>query len=189
MKKRILVGLMAMMMLVSSMVPTVAAASQVAVEEPEKQLYSTTVDLADLMATGSSSYKTVNLGLVLDAGASGWSNPVYAKFSTLPTNAVVESVEIKPGTVTINSGNPNFLGVVNVTRLRITAPSGQLKELTFNKSGMETMSFYGEQARGNWMLMMYGQNLTYPTGDMFDSLRMGSVQYKSAKVTIYYTLE
>ena len=44
MKKRILVGLMAMMMLASSMVSTVAAASQV--EEPEKQLYSTTVDLA-----------------------------------------------------------------------------------------------------------------------------------------------
>lgn len=188
MRKRIFVGLMAMMMLVSLMAPAAFAASPEDSGNQEKQLYSVTVDLADLMATGGSSYKTVNLGLVLNAGASGWSTPVYAKFSTLPTNAVVESIEIKPGTATVNAGNKNFLGVVNVTRLRVISPDGQLKELTFNKSGMETTSFYGKQARGNWTLTMYGQNLTYPTGDMFDSLRMGSVQYKSAKITIYYTL-
>ena len=186
MKRRIFTGLVAMVMLVSVMVPSVSAASS---DVADKQVYSMTVDLADVMATGGSSYKNVNLSLVLDAGDSGWSAPVTARFTTLPSNAVVESVEIDPGRVTINGGDSSFLGAILVTRLNVIAPDGSNKELTLDNDGMETLSFYGVMARGNWTLSIYGQNLTYPTGDFLDPLRMGTVEYKSAKITIYYTLE
>lgn len=189
MKKRIFVGFMAVMMLVSLMAPAAFAASPEVVEEPGKTVYSMTVNLEDVLSTGGSAYKNVNLGLVLDPATSGWSPDAVAKFTTLPANAKVESVKINPGTVTINSGNKNFLGAVLVTRLRITAPNGKEVELTFDKSSMETLAFYNVGARGNWTLNMYGQNITRPTGDMLDPLRIGSVQYKSAKITIYYTLE
>lgn len=189
MKKRIFVGFMAVMMLVSLMAPAAFAASTEVVEEPGKTVYSMTVNLEDVLSTGGSAYKNVNLGLVLDPATSGWSPDAVAKFTTLPANAKVENIEINPGTVTINAGNSNFLGAVVVTRLHITSPQGKLIEMTFDKKSMKTMAFYGESAKGNWTLSMYGQNLTRPTGDMLDPLRLGSVQYKSAKITIYYTLE
>ena len=173
-------------MMVTVMVPSVSAVSS---DAADKQVYSMTVDLADVMATGGSSYKNVDLSLILNAGASGWSAPATARFSTLPTNAVVESVEVDPGRVTINGGDSSFLGAILVSRLDITAPNGKSIELTFDNDGMETSSFYGITARGNWTLSIYGQNLTYPTGDLLDPLRMGTVEYKSAKITIYYTLE
>ena len=71
MKRRIVVSLMAMMMLVSLMAPAAFAVSPEDTEGQEKQLYSVTVDLADLMATGGSKYKSVDLSLILPARSSG----------------------------------------------------------------------------------------------------------------------
>lgn len=68
-----------MTMLVSSLLPTAVAASQEAVEE-QKQLYSTTVDLADLMATGGFKYKSVDLSRILGGYSSDWSSGCGCKF-------------------------------------------------------------------------------------------------------------
>ena len=119
MKRRIVVSLMAMMMLVSLMAPAAFAVSPEDTEGQEKQLYSVTVDLADLMATGGSKYKSVDLSLILPARSSGWSSDVVANFSTIPDNATVENVEIQPGRV---SGNGSLGGAIVVTKLAITSP-------------------------------------------------------------------
>lgn len=177
MNKRILVGLMAMMMLVSSVVPTAAAASQGAADEPEKQLYSTTVDLADLMATGGSKYKSVDLSLILGGYSSGWSTGVTANFSTIPSNATVEKVEVTPGRV---SGGGGLGGAIVVTKLAITSPDKTRIERTFDTSGMETMAFFGEPGRGAWTLQIYGSNV---------GQALSTIKYSSSKITIWYTVE
>ena len=72
------------MMMVSMLATTAFAAGPVA-DEPE--VYSVTVSAADLLALGESSMsKTVAPSLGLDGG-SGWSLPVTARFSTIPTGA------------------------------------------------------------------------------------------------------
>lgn len=177
MKKRIVVSLMAMMMLVSLMAPAAVAVSPEDTEGQEKQLYSVTVDLADLMATGGSKYKSVDLSLILPARSSGWSSDVVANFSTIPDNATVENVEIQPGRV---SGNGSLGGAIVVTKLAITSPEGKRVETTFDKNGMETMAFFGRPGSGAWTLKIYGSNVG--TG-------LGTIKYSSTKVTIWYSLE
>lgn len=177
MKRRIVVSLMAMMMLVSLMAPAAFAVSPEDTEGQEKQLYSVTVDLADLMATGGSKYKSVDLSLILPARSSGWSSDVVANFSTIPDNATVENVEIQPGRV---SGNGSLGGAIVVTKLAITSPEGKRVETTFDKNGMETMAFFGRPGSGAWTLKIYGSNVG--TG-------LGTIKYSSTKVTIWYSLE
>ena len=68
MKKRLLAGLLAAMMMVSMLATTAFAAGPVADEEPE--VYSVTVSAADLLAFGESSMsKTVAPSLGLNSGS------------------------------------------------------------------------------------------------------------------------
>lgn len=136
------------------------------------------------LAAGASYSKTVNLGLALDAGASGWFEPVSTNFFA-STSDVVDTIKIDPGTATINNGNKNFLGVALPSILRITAPDGTYADIAWNSRGMTTSAFRDTPARGTWTLQLYGTNLTKPTGDyMSDLLRFGSVSYKNLKMTI-----
>ena len=173
MKRRIFTMMMAVMMLVSMMATSAMAAT---VETGEKELHSVTVD-AELLATGGSAYKNVDLSLALAGYASGWSTDFAVNFSTIPSNAKVESVEINPGKV--SAGGPVTSAIV-VTKLAVTPPSGREVELTFNKNGMETMAFYDQTARGQWILRIYGTNV---------GQSLGSIKYASTKVTIWYTLD
>ena len=128
--------------------------------------------------------KTVNLGLFLDAGASGWFDPVSTTFSA-PTGATVDTITIDPGTATYNSNNKNFLGTVRASTLRIIAPDGTTKDISWNDKGMTITEYEGVDARGTWTLRLYGTNYTSATGDyMSDLLRAGSVSYKNLKMTI-----
>lgn len=66
---------------------------------------------------------------------------VAANFSTISASAVVENVEIAPGRV---SGGISLGGAIVVTKLAITSPQKKRVEMTFDKSGMETMAFFGQ---------------------------------------------
>lgn len=173
MKKRIFAGMLSSLIMVSMMVMPVAAT---ATEVNEKQLYSVTVD-AGMLANGGSAYKNVNLSLALGGYANGWSTGVAANFSTLPSNARVENIVIEPGSV--SAGGPITSAIV-ATKFAVTSPSGKQVQMTFNKTSMETMAFFNESGKGNWTLSMYGTNV---------GQSMGSIQYKSTRITIWYTHE
>lgn len=175
MKKRLMSLSLAVLMVFAMMTTSAFAASE-----------STAVaEINSAAVTAGASYtKTVNLGLALDAGASGWFEPVSTSILA-STNEVVDTVTINPGTVTINAGNKNLLGAVLPSILRITAPNGTYADIAWNSKGMTTSAFRGFPARGTWTLQLYGTNLTKPTGDyMSDLLRFGSVSYKNLKITV-----
>lgn len=175
MKKRFISLSLAVVMVFAMMTSTAFAAND-----------STTVAEIDSAAVtlGTSYSKTVNLGLALDAGTSGWFDPVSTYFSA-STTAIVDTITITPGTATINAGNKNLLGAVLPSILRITAPDGTYVDIAWNSKGMTTDAFQGTPARGTWTLQLYGTNLTKATGDyMSDLLRFGSVSYKNLKMTI-----
>ena len=175
MKKRLMSLSLAVLMVFAMMTTSAFAASD-----------STAVtEISSAAVTAGMSYtKTVNLGLALDAGASDWFEPVSTYFSA-STTAIVDTITIAPGTVTINAGNKNLLGTVLPSILRITAPDGTYADIAWNSRGMTTSAFQGVPARGTWTLRLYGTNLTKPTGDyMSDLLRFGSVSYKNLKMTI-----
>lgn len=175
MKKRFISLSLAVMMVFAMMTSTAFAANgSTAVAE---------IDSA-AVTLGTSYSKTINLGLALDAGTSGWFDPASAYFSA-STTAIVDTITITPGTPTINAGNKNLLGAVVPSILRITAPDGTVKDFAWDSKGMTITAFDGFAARGTWTLQLYGTNLTKATGDyMSDLLRFGSVSYKSLKMTI-----
>ena len=163
MKKRFMSLTLATLMVFSMLITTAFAASGTSTQSPSS-----------------------NLGLALDPGASGWSQVVNVRFSTVPSDAVVDTITIVPGTPTINSGNKNFLGAVLPSLLKITAPDGTTATISWSNK-MTTTAFKGVDARGTWTLQMYGTNLTKPTGDyMIVLLRFGNVIYKSLDMTISY---
>lgn len=175
MKKRLMSLSLAVLMVFAMMTTSALAASDSAA----------VAEINSAAVTAGASYsKTVTLGLALDAGASGWFEPVSTYFSASTTD-VVDTITISPGTATVNNGNKNFLGVALPTILRITSPDGTTADIAWNSRGMTTSAFRGVPARGTWTLQLYGTNLTKPTGDyMSDLLRFGSVSYKNLKMTI-----
>lgn len=176
MKKRFVAGMLAMVMALSLMATTAFAVESETTEIEGKKLYSVTVD-AELLATGGSASKSIDASLVLGGMQNGWSSGDLANFSTLPTNARVESVEVYPGRV-VASG-PVTSAVV-VTKCALTSPAGKRVEMSFNKNSMEFMTFYNSVARGNWRLQLYGTNVGQSTG---------GITYASTTIKIWYTLE
>ena len=173
MKKRFLAGLLAAMMMVSMLATTAFAAGPVA-DEPE--VYSVTVSAADLLALGESSMsKTVAPSLGLDGG-SGWSLPVTARFSTIPTGAKVVNIKASLGKPT--SSGP-ITAVISVDRFRITAPNGSSVELARSTMASETTALNGIFAKGNWQLSIYGLHV----GSGYSAIK-----FPNAYITIYYTV-
>lgn len=188
MKKRFTSMLLAVIMVFSLASTTVLAAG---VDNAQPEVHTLTFSGEQLLAYASDPSMTKlpsqNLGLALDAGASGWSVPVNVPFTTLPYNAKVQSIKIVPGKATINSGHKQMLGAVVISKVKITAPNQRSNEITWGNT-MTTNLFNGFNAKGTWQLQCFGKNLTNPTGDyMQDLLRFGSTIYKSLKVTITYT--
>lgn len=175
MKKRFMSLALATLMVFAMMTSTAFAASD----------SDTAPEISSIAATLGTSYsKTVNIGLALDPGDSGWSQ-IESTYFSATTSAVVDTITIAPGTATINSGNKNLLGAVLPSLLKITAPDGTTVDIPWNSKGMTTTAFKGVDARGTWSLRLYGTNLTKPTGDyMSDLLRFGSISYKNLKMTI-----
>ena len=174
MKKRLLAGLLAAMMMVSMLATTAFAAGPVADEEPE--VYSVTVSAADLLAFGESSMsKTVAPSLGLDGG-SRWSLPVIARFSTIPDGAKVVNVKASLGKPT--SSGP-ITAVISVDRFRVTAPNGKYVDLTRSSIASESTELNGLFAKGNWQLSIYGQHV----GSGYSAIK-----FPYASITIYYTV-
>lgn len=174
MKKRLLAGLLAAMMMVSMMATTAFAAGPVADEEPE--VYSVTVSAADLLVLGqreASQKVAPSLGL---SGGSGWSLPVTARFSTIPADATVVKVKASLGSPT--SSGP-ITAVISVDRFRITAPDGTYVDLARSTMASETTAFNGILAKGNWQLSIYGQHV----GSGYSAIK-----FPNATITIYYTV-
>lgn len=174
MKKRLFAALLAAMMLASMMATTAFAVQPDDAEE--KQVYSVTLD-ADLLATGGSRSVIVStVTLSLPGYSNGWSTGTSLSFSTLPSNAVVESVEVTPGKLSAGSSTTS---PIVTTKYAITSPSGKRIERTY-KDTSEIMAFFGEAARGTWIFQIYGTNV----GPSY-----GAVNCTSSKITIWYTLE
>lgn len=173
MKKRLLAGLLATMMMVSMLATTAFAAGPVA-EEPE--VYSVTVSAADLLAYGEQSMsKTVSPSLGL-SGGSGWSLPVTARFSTIPDGATVVKVKASLGNPT--SSGP-ITAVISVDRFRITAPDGKYVDLARSTMASESTALNGIKAKGSWQLSIYGLHV----GSGYSAIK-----FPNATITIYYTV-
>lgn len=174
MKKRLFAALLAAMMLASMMATTAFAVEPD--DDEEKQVYSVTLD-ADLLATGGSRSVIIStVTLSLPGYSNGWSTGANASFSTLPSNAVVESVEVAPGKLSAGSSTTS---PIVTTKYAITSPSGKRIERTY-KDTSEIMAFFGEAAKGTWIFQIYGTNV----GPSY-----GTVKCTSSKITIWYTLE
>lgn len=171
MKKRVMAGLLAAIMMVSVMSATAFAAEVEVPEEPE--LHCVTIDVADLLTTGTNMAKTVTPSLGLGGYLSGWSMGVRANFS-LPSNATVVSVKVTPGNAV--AGGP-VTSVIYVSKFKVTAPDGTFAEVGYKNSGAETSAFNGIYARGYWTLSMYGQNL----GPDYSTIKL-----TNTTLTIYY---
>ena len=189
MKKRFTSMLLAVIMALSLGSTTVLA---VGMNNASSEVHTLTISGEELFAyaAGSSMTKSPsqNLGLALEPGASGWSVPVNVLFTSLPANATVQSIKIVPGKATINNGHTQMLGAVVISKVKITAPNQDSKEIMWGNT-MTTSLFNGYIAKGTWQLQCYGKNLTNPTGDYVEDLRrFGSTIYKNLKVTITYTI-
>lgn len=175
MKKRLFAALLAAVMVVSMMATTVFAVELEEGSASGKEVYSVTLD-ADQLATGGSRYEYVTNTLSLGGYQNGWSAGADANFSTLPANAIVESIEIAPGRLSAGSSTTS---PITTTKYAITSPRGKTVERTF-KNTSEILSFYGDPASGHWTFQIYGTNV----GPSY-----GSVKCSSTKITLWYTLE
>jgi|InofroStandDraft_1065614.scaffolds.fasta_scaffold55012_2 hypothetical protein len=172
MKKRLLAGLLAAMMVVSMMATTAFAAGPGTAPE----VYSVTVDMADLLVLGADSkVNKVDVSLVLGGYQSGWSTGVRSNF-VLPSTATVVGAKVTPGRAV--AGGP-ITSVIAVSKFKLTAPNGTSAEVSFKSSGAETSALNGAPARGYWTLSMYGQNI---------GPDLNTVKYAGTSITIYYTV-
>ncbi len=188
MKKRLFSLTLAVLM-VFSLLSTSAFAAET--EDTTKEIYTMIVDaeITSTYATGPATQTASSaMGLALNPGTSGWSNVVNVRFSTLPSNAVVDSIKIIPGTPVVNNNNKNFMGLVLPSRLVITAPNGQSREETWSGKTARFTNFKLVPAKGTWTMQFYGTNLTQPAADEFNALRFGSINYKSPQLVIDYYL-
>ena len=173
MKKRFVAGLLATMMVISTMVTTAFATEPEPAGEPE--VYCVTMDVADLLVLGANSkVNYVDPSLGLGGYQSGWSVGIRSNFA-LPATATVVGAKVTPGTAV--AGGP-VTSVIYVSKFKLTAPDGTSTEVSFKSSGVETSALNGLPANGYWTLSMYGQNL----GPDYNT-----VKYTHTAITIYYT--
>lgn len=186
MRKRLFAGLLAAMMVAAMMVTSAFA---IGPEVKGQELCTITVDAELVPLAGDPTVnKTINIGLALDAGASGWSTVYELKFLTasIPSNAKVQNVKIVPGTATANASSPKLQGLVVASQMKVTAPNLKSTTMSIAKT-METTALNNAPVSGTWTLQLYGTNVTRPVGDWTDSIRFGSVHYKNCSVTVTYT--
>ena len=181
---------------VTCAVPAFAAESQISGNAESETVYTQSVDVPiQVVSYSSTSSKTVtankSLGLVLDPGKSGTSEMISFRLTMLPSNAKVRSIEIDPGSAIINNNNRNMLGLVVFSSLDLTSPNGKSATITWDPKGMkDTTHFLNQNASGTWTACAFGTNFARPTGDhMLDLRSVGSISYKSVKMTVSYVLE
>ncbi len=131
-----------------------------------------------------------SLGLALTPGASGWSTPVTFRFSNLPTNAVVRSITINQGRGVLNNNDRNMMGLIVISKIKVTSPAGKTANISWKPSGMtDDAHFLQQQASGNWTALVYGTNINRPIGNrLIDLASFGSISYKSVRMTVSYVL-
>lgn len=172
MKKRLLAGLLASMMMVSMMSTIAFATEPETAGEPE--LHCVTLDAADLLPLADQSaykYVTPTLGL---SGGSYWSDPVSAIFSAIPASATVVKIRVSPGEMSYSGPITSAIGV---STFRLTAPNGKYVDLSYSVAGMESTELNGLAARGTWKLSIYGTHV----GSGY-----GAIKYTNTKITIWY---
>ena len=197
-KSRVVAVLMAFTVAMATSAPVFAAEPEVSVSKNAagETVYTQTVDMDEVVVpyvSSDSETKTASssLGLALDAGESGTSLPVNFRFSTIPSNAKVQSIEIDPGKGIVNNNISDMLGAVLFTKITITSPDGKTASLAWKASGMtDSTNFLDKKASGTWTAYVTGTNLTRPTGDpLWDLRAFGSLVYESHQMTISYVTE
>lgn len=174
MKKMVCSTFLAMIMLVSMM--ATAAFAAVPEEAMEPEVHCVTLNVADVLALGEQSMdKTVSPSLSLGGYQSGWSTGASTNFG-IPSGATVVKAKVIPGKATAGG---SITSAIAVSKFRLTSPNGKYVDLAFSTMGMETTSFNGLAAQGNWTLSIYGSNV---------GQSLGSIAYKSATITIWYTI-
>ncbi|MFD1462888.1 hypothetical protein ACFQ5D_16115 [Paenibacillus farraposensis] len=153
-------------------------------------VYTQTVDVQLSAAPNASSSRTVrasqSLWLALAPGKSGFSDQVSFRFTSLPLNAKVKSIEIDPGRGIINNNNKNLLGAVVFSKLNVSSPSGKSATIAWKPSGMtERASFLDQEARGKWTAQVFGT--TFQVLPEIDGT--AAFSYKPVEMTISYVLE
>lgn len=195
--KKVVISFLALSMCAAMSMPAFAAEPNVdvSVNQNGETVYTQTIDMQDIMAYSTTADRTVSadktLSLALDPGKSGQTLPVQFRFSTLPESAEVQSIEILPGRATINNNNLHMTGAVVFTSMTLMSPDGKQATFTWNPQSIkDKVYFSGKKAKGTWTLTVKGTNLARPTGDPIqDLLSVGSLAYKSAKMTISYVVK
>ena len=174
MKKRLLAGLLAAMMVVS-MMSTIASAAERELSADEPEVHCVTLNAADLLAYEQTATQRVTPSLSL-SGGSNWSAPVTANFSTIPVGATVVKVRVTPGKMSYSGPITSAIGV---STFKLTAPDGTSVDLGFSTMWMETSALSGLIARGSWKLSIYGTH----AGAGF-----GTIKYTNTEIKIWYTV-
>lgn len=195
--KKVVASLLILTMSISMTMTAFAAENDMSTVQCEEEIvYSETINLNDAIvpfARDLSKTVTANksLGLALAVGERGESVPVSFRFSTLPSNAVVKSIEIIPGTAVVNNNNRNMMGAILIESITITDPNFLTATLPWKASGFEnTSAFLNRSASGTWTAFITGRNIARPSGNPTMDLKFfGSVSYKSAQIKITYVLD
>lgn len=173
MKKKVCSTFLAMITVVSMIATTAFAAVPEKAVEPE--VHCVTLNVADLLALGEQNMaQTVSPSLALGGYQSGWSAGASTNFA-IPSGAKVVKAKVSPGKATAGG---SITSAIAVSKFRLASPDGKYVDLAFSTMGMETTAFDGLAARGNWTLSFYGSNV---------GQSLGSIAYKSATITIWYT--
>lgn len=195
--KKVIANVLIMIMSLSmSMTAFAAENHEVFAQDEEETIFTETFSLDEVIVpTARDLSKTVtankSLGLALAVGERGESVPVSFRFSTLPSNAVVRSIEIIPGTAVVNNNNRNMMGAILIESITITDPNFLAATLPWKASGFEnSTAFLNRRAAGTWSAYITGRNIARPSGNPTMDLKFfGSVSYKSAQMKITYVLE
>ncbi|MGN0143404.1 MAG: hypothetical protein ACI398_00375 [Clostridium sp.] len=141
-----------------------------------------------ISAYSSSNEKTVTankpMSLALNPGQTGYSNQISFNFKSLPSNAIVKSIEVDAGSGSkIGSG----LGAIMPNYILVTNPENETKQSTWGRGNVTNVSgFTADKASGTWYVSYCGTNIaSASSGSRF----VGGVKYPNVKMTIKYILE
>lgn len=171
------IATLSLMILMVSNVPTDIVSASTPTDNSNLEVFTATYDMSASTFSSNSSTKSAsgNMGLFLNAGASGTSSEASFNFN-LPSNAKVTKIQITPGSVS-TSGK----GAILPQRVNITSPDGNKNTLSWNHNSMtSTSQFFYDNADGIWRVSFYGTNIS--------GWDFAASTYSSPKMTITYVL-
>lgn len=171
------IAALSLMILMISNVPTDNVSANTPTDTSNLEVFTATYDMNASTWSSNSSTKSAsgNMGLFLNAGASGTSSEASFNFN-LPSNAKVTKIQILPGSVSTSG-----MGAIVPQKVNITSPKNRTESISWNHSSMtSTSEFFYDDADGIWRISFEGLNVS--------GFNYGVSTYSSAKMTITYVL-